>query len=256
MHHFLDQYSRGMTRINKFIDLVILSLLWIVTSLPVITIGASTASAYNAVIKVTRQSRGYMWREFLFSFKDNFLITMPGLPVVLAAFAGIAYLIYQLFPYRQNFAYGIYLVFSVVLLLLVLLLAIHLFAASGRFDLTRGQLFQIAVKMTLSFPLRNLLLLFVVLGLAWITIVFWPLIFVLPGLFFLFLTYLLEPMFHRYINYPDDLHEEVPDEGELDVLADLEESEEHQAADGKDANAGAEEGENGSEDPEKENELN
>ena len=229
MRNFLDQYSRGMTRVNKFIDLVILSLLFIATSLPVITIGASFASAYNAVIKVARQSRGYMWKEYLTSLKDNFLITMPAVPVLLLSAAGIAYIIYQIFPYRNNMVYGAYLVFSILIFLLIILLSIHLFAASGRFDLTRGQLFGTALRLTLSSPLKNLLLLFVVLGLAWITIVFWPLIFVFPGLFFLFLTYLLEPMFHRFINYEDDLKEEVEDDGPLDVMAGLEKKEEADA---------------------------
>lgn len=216
MNNFLDQYGRGMSRINKFIDLVILSLLWVVTSLPVITLGATTASAYNAVIKVTRQSRGYMWREYLFTLKDNFLITLPAVPLILAAGAGLAYISYRLFPYRFNMFFGVYLVLSVLIFLMLILFSVHLFTASGRFNLSRKELAQTAFRMTLTSPLKNLLLLFVVLGLAWIDIVFWPLIVILPGLFFLFLTYLLEPMFHRFILYEEDLTEEVRDSDQED----------------------------------------
>lgn len=57
---------------NLVFDLVIMHLLWIVCSLPIFTIGASTTALYYAFMKRTRRDEGYIWKNFFHSFKANF----------------------------------------------------------------------------------------------------------------------------------------------------------------------------------------
>ena len=47
---------------NKIVDCICLSILWLITSLPVITIGASTTALYYSMNKCVRRSEGNLWR--------------------------------------------------------------------------------------------------------------------------------------------------------------------------------------------------
>lgn len=58
--------------INKVVDTMFATLLWVAFSLPVITLGASTTAFYETVHKVLRKNKGYLWRTFWTTFIANF----------------------------------------------------------------------------------------------------------------------------------------------------------------------------------------
>lgn len=58
--------------IGKFWDVIMLSVLWMVCSIPVFTIGASTTAMYYVTLKLVRDEDGYTFRSFFKSFKENF----------------------------------------------------------------------------------------------------------------------------------------------------------------------------------------
>lgn len=58
--------------IGKFGDLILLNILWIICSIPVFTIGASTTAVYYVTLKLARDDDGYTIRSFFKSFKENF----------------------------------------------------------------------------------------------------------------------------------------------------------------------------------------
>lgn len=58
--------------LSKFWDLVKLNFLWILFSLPVITIGASTVAAYSVAMKMVDDEESYIARTFVHEFKANF----------------------------------------------------------------------------------------------------------------------------------------------------------------------------------------
>ena len=60
-----------MDGLNQLLDLVLLSLLWLIFSIPIVTMGASTTALYYTVTKVIRYRRGYPAREFWSAFKSN-----------------------------------------------------------------------------------------------------------------------------------------------------------------------------------------
>ncbi len=57
---------------TKIFDCVILSLLWVLFSLPIITIGASTSALYSSVYNYIRKDRGRLWKTFFAAFKEDF----------------------------------------------------------------------------------------------------------------------------------------------------------------------------------------
>lgn len=58
--------------IGKFGDLIILNILWIICSIPIFTIGASTTAVYYVTLKLVRDDDGYTIKSFFKSFRDNF----------------------------------------------------------------------------------------------------------------------------------------------------------------------------------------
>lgn len=53
-------------------DIMALSFLWIIFSLPVVTVGASTSALYYITTRRISKKEGYLFKDFLESFKNNF----------------------------------------------------------------------------------------------------------------------------------------------------------------------------------------
>ena len=60
-----------MCFVNKIIDLVVLSILWTLCSVPLVTMGAASAALYYAVTKTVRCQREHAAKEFWRAFKSN-----------------------------------------------------------------------------------------------------------------------------------------------------------------------------------------
>ncbi|WP_455951472.1 YesL family protein [Eubacterium sp.] len=58
--------------VSKIADLVVLNLLFVLFSLPIITMGASTTALYGVTKKMAENREGYIFRNFFQLFKENF----------------------------------------------------------------------------------------------------------------------------------------------------------------------------------------
>ena len=58
--------------ISRIGDMFMLSFFWLITSLPVITLGASTTAAYDCAFKILRARDTNVFKDFFKSFKNNF----------------------------------------------------------------------------------------------------------------------------------------------------------------------------------------
>lgn len=73
MFQGLFNYDNPVWRfIGKFGDLIILNILWLICSIPIFTVGASTTAVYYVTLKLVRDEDGYTIRSFFRSFKENF----------------------------------------------------------------------------------------------------------------------------------------------------------------------------------------
>lgn len=72
--------------IGTFGNIVILNWLWLLCSLPVITMGASTTALVYASMKLHRRE-GYVWQNFFHAFKENF--KQSTVIFVIFLFAGV-----------------------------------------------------------------------------------------------------------------------------------------------------------------------
>lgn len=69
---FFNPDNPFWSTINRALDLVVLSLLWTLCCLPVVTIGPACIALYYAVVKAVRKQRSYSAREFFRAFIANF----------------------------------------------------------------------------------------------------------------------------------------------------------------------------------------
>ena len=71
MNNWLNPDNKFFTFMGKVADLMILSILWLICSLPIVTIGASTSALYYSTLKIARKEDTYPTRMFFHSFKQN-----------------------------------------------------------------------------------------------------------------------------------------------------------------------------------------
>lgn len=171
-------------------DLVLLGVIWFLTSLPVLTLGASCTALYYAVAKSVRGERGKPVREYVASWKRN------------AAQGCAASVIYLLFLAAVIVAGGKFGSVGAVVFLLVLTAgsAVYFFPVLSRFTLSVTNCFRVSVFLMIRHFPQTILLLFT---LALCTAVFLIFPFLLPVLvasYVFYSTFLLEKILKEYRN--------------------------------------------------------
>lgn len=61
-----------MQFLSRLTDIIILNFLFLICSLPIITIGASTTALYSVTLKMVKNEESYVLRSFFSAFKSNF----------------------------------------------------------------------------------------------------------------------------------------------------------------------------------------
>ena len=72
MFSFLSHDSKFMQVLSRFSDLVILNILFLLTSIPLFTAGASAGALYTAVFRMLRSKEEPVVRSYFRAFRENF----------------------------------------------------------------------------------------------------------------------------------------------------------------------------------------
>ena len=186
--------SRISEVLSGLIDLIVAGLLWILCSLPILTIGASSTALYYAVVKCVRHNRGRLTPTFFSGFRSNFRqATLTWLLFLAYALIGLAdaYAIG-----KMGFGPGSILHhFSRLFFLPLLIFFPWVFAFISRFQNTVSGTLKYCGWLALRYPGKTLVL---VLELAGFLLISWmlpPLIPILPGIFCLLMSVTIEPVF-------------------------------------------------------------
>lgn len=129
-----------MQFLNKMADIMILSLLWLVCSLPVITIGASTTALYYASMKSIRDE-GSTVKNFFKSFRENWKQAVLA-ELILLLITYILYIDLQVIFSLQGSAAGILQILFLVVVFVYVSLASYLFPLLARFIYSTKTLFK------------------------------------------------------------------------------------------------------------------
>lgn len=156
---------KGMSRA---MDIIILAFMWTITSLPVVTLGASSTAVYYVVLKMARNEEGYLWRGYWKAFRENFKQSTILWMILLAL--GVFFVSDICYYYMQEntVASGVQGLFMGMTLLLIIVL-IYLFPIISRFSNSTGKLFSMALFLPFkhfgwTLALVGMFLVFVFLG--------------------------------------------------------------------------------------------
>lgn len=187
--------------LEKIADLFCIGLLWLVCSLPLITIGASTTALYHVAYKVLRNREGYLLQEFFSSFRSNF--KQSTILWLIALFSIIilgadAYVVYQTTTIWGGYPWApvIFLILGIT----AVMCCTYIFPYVARFkDSTKQTLKNVIMICLFNLPWSILLLLLLLLTISICLVA--PLgLLCLPPLYMLIASYILEYIFHKYRN--------------------------------------------------------
>lgn len=194
--------------INKIVDCICLSFLWVLLCIPVVTAGAATTALYYTVNKVIRNNRSYIWKEFWHAFRTNFKQSTLVWLILIFIYAIMGIDCYIMFQYaKAGVSYGsLYIVFA-VLMLIVTMWANYLFPYMARFENTLKAVLKNCVIMALLNLGKSVVLLVLFLAAFVVTYVFFPAIMILPAVYMLLANFILEKVFVKYMT-PEDIEAE------------------------------------------------
>lgn len=196
------------TGINKLVDTVFLSLLWVLFSIPLFTIGAATSAVYATANKTLRHERGYVFAQFWASFKSCFkqgtlawLICVAVAAIVILDIRAINFVL-------QGTAGMLYKFVFIFISLVLMLLMQFLFPYIARFTSP----FKNVIKNSMIMAIRHLpwtILLLVFSVICVLACYILPiLMFVIPAIWGIVSSLIIERIFRRYMSEEDKAKEE------------------------------------------------
>lgn len=184
--------------LGSFMDLVFVSLLWLVCSLPLITIGTASTAAYDTVIHCIRRKEPGLVARFFSTFKAELLRGALCTVVWALALALLGLLLVYVMGLGDSPMSFIFLVNAVVLGVVVLGSLVWVFPVLSRFQMTAGKAMTTALRLVFArLPATLAMVLALIFTVAVCFLWLFPLI-VLPGLFWYFQAEFIEPAFSQY----------------------------------------------------------
>lgn len=197
------------TIINKIVDCLFLSILWILFSIPLVTIGASSAALYYTVNKVIIHSNSYVWKEFVKAFKSNF----KQATIVWLLQAAVYYLLIT----DCRLMYALYKAgslpvavfgFFVVLGIVFAMWAFYMLPYISRFQISLKQLLKNCLYLWIRHFFTSVILVSLFAGGVILFVVYPVSGLFLPAGYTVLINGPLEKVFHRYMTEEDLAEEE------------------------------------------------
>lgn len=201
MNRFFSRENWIWSPFSWVADMIMLSCLWVLCSVPLLTIGASTAALYDCAARCVRGGDEKMFARFFRTFRRELVQSIPSLLLWCAVIAG---------GYAAISAYGnnvaitdtsTALTTAMLLLLTVVAgIAAWVFPLLSRFTMSFPSLNLTAVRLALIHLPRTMALGIVTVLAAFLSLQFIAPLFFLPGVLAWVWTLLLEKVFRKYEN--------------------------------------------------------
>ncbi len=148
--------SRFMRYLTLFADLMILNILFLLTSIPVFTVGASLTALYSVCFRLGTDREGSTFRDYFAAFKENFAQATPLFLLLLlwlCGTGGAAAIFYLMTGWMH------YLVVPfAVLFVAVILIGSYAFPLLSRFENRTATTLKNAALLSLGYLPRSILM--------------------------------------------------------------------------------------------------
>ena len=205
--------------INRLVDMFKLNMMWLLCSLPIVTMGAATTAAYTITLKMVNEEEGYIagpfWKEFKANIKKGSII---GVIFLVALYA--IYLDFQLFQVAEKHNI-MFLIVGVIAIYLLFMHTVYAFPLLARYENSVINTMQNSYSIAAKFLGKTFFLALILL--VELAIIFWNLTTMFVGLLFgpacIFLTISgFASSFFKVIEQENDMVEEESesDDEEMD----------------------------------------
>ena len=197
---FFDAENWLWTPLGVLGDLVMLSLLWGVCSIPVLTAGSAAAAAYDTAVHVLRRQEDGLLSRFFSTFKRDLKSGVLS-TLLWIGLLGAAFLLFLGLRTALPEGEGRTLVLLLCLGLagfLPLCVLVWVFPTLSRFTFDTRGLNVTALRLALGHILRSAALALLLGGCVWLVLRWVLLVIALPGLAFYLSSFLIEPVFVLY----------------------------------------------------------
>jgi len=211
-------------------NLLIVTFLWFVFSLPILTFVASSAALYHCTVKVIfgeKKGNG-VFRDFFDSYRQNLI---PGIKLSLIVIVAMLFVAEGLWTgyqiWRINIWGMLYLILGIVISSIVIAAIVYIPPVLSRFDAPVLSVIRIAVYFAMKKPFRSIFYL-LLLGLLVLSIYAFPLaIVIVPGVYADLVRTYLERDLQKFIEEngleedeqaeKEDVPEEEAEESSVDL---------------------------------------
>ena len=149
-----------MNAIGRIADFIILNVLWVICSIPIITIGASTTALYTVMLKIVKNEEGYIARDFFKAFRENFKQS-TAIWLVFLLLGIILIVDYSALVLMPERVAGILRVLFLIMGVLLISGAVYAFALQARFvNTVKNTLKNAAILVFARLPFTVLIIVF------------------------------------------------------------------------------------------------
>lgn len=195
---------------HKTGEIIIVTMLFLLFCIPVVTAGASVTSLYYSVIKSVRRERGYVTSEFMRSIRRT-LGKGSILTVGILVWFGLLALGRRQAGPHMVLAYNTLIVVS-------MFVSIYIFPVLSRFDMKLTGIVKLSFVMSIRYFYYTIPIMAGTAALAWLQFYYLPMpcIFVLPGAWCYVVTFMMERALLAYMPAKEEA-EKSDQSGETDA---------------------------------------
>ena len=183
--------------LSKLADMVIISLLWLATCLPVITIGAATTAAYYVMTRRISDMESNLLKDYFTEFKRSF--KKSTVIFLIIAFFGLINIYNIFFVELPGMLRTATLVLQALLALEFIFMFLHVFPLISRFDMSIKRLLMLSLMLANKHFLVTLALVGLLALIILFCLLFPGLVFFAFGVYCWFSSRLLVWMYRKYL---------------------------------------------------------
>lgn len=209
--------QRIFRALNSAGQLSLLSILWVICCLPVVTIGASSAALYYTTVKVVRRDRGKLLESFFSCFRENFWLSLPITMFYLSGFAVLAFFALPALS-GDNGGNDVALCILIGLTVLLLLPFVFSYPVISRFYYSGAALARFLLLLSGRYFYVGIACILMLLAGGAIVLSNGAALLFVPGIYVYIKSWMLEPIFRKYSSSLDTERYECWYGGEQDDL--------------------------------------
>lgn len=193
-----------LSLVHKIGRIIIVTVLWLISCLPIITIGTASSAMYYTMVKVIRREYGYIHKEYLRAFKRNFkngcIFT-----TIFILWGWILYLNRIYMGQEGSSTARYFILIYDILLFISLAIIVYLFPILSRFQLSKLELMRMSFHMAFrNLPITLLLVSGTIVSIMAVWLLPIVMTLLIPGVWCYISSLLIEKVMKLYIVKPVD----------------------------------------------------